>query len=245
MRLKCLSCEALARAVYLCSARTPHIVDVELFRLGWHKDPDDLRRRLQHSIDAVQDEDYDAIVMGYGLCGRATAGLVARNIPLVIPRAHDCITLFLGGRGRYKTEFEDNPGTYWYVRDYLERAVSDTLLSLGAETSADAEGLYDQYVEKYGRDNADYLMEVMGAWRENYKRAAYIDMALGDSTETEKQALDEAERRGWTFDKLAGDFILIKRLLLGDWEDDFLIVQPGESVAMSYDWGVMNCISSP
>jgi hypothetical protein len=188
MRLKCLSCEALARLVYLCAAHSTHIVDVELFRLGWHKDPDDLRQRLQSSIDVAQGEDYDAIVMGYGLCGRSTAGLAARDIPLVIPRAHDCITLFLGGRDRYKNEFEDNPGTYWYVRDYLERASDSTSLSIGAEMGGDAEALYLEYVEKYGEDNAKYLMEVLGAWREHYNRAAYIDMALVDSRVTEDQA---------------------------------------------------------
>ncbi len=242
MRLKCLSCEALARVVYLCAARSPHIVDVELFKLGWHKDPDDLRRRLQTRIDEVQDDGYDALVMGYGLCGKSTAGLTA-SIPMVIPRAHDCITLFLGGRDRYKTEFEDNPGTYWYVRDYLERSTGDTALTLGADSGADAEALYATYVEKYGQDNADYLMEVMGAWREHYKRAAYIDMAVVESTGTEAQALDEAQRRGWTFDKLEGNLILIKRLLDGDWDEDFLIVPPGQSVAMSYDRDVIACFS--
>jgi hypothetical protein len=216
-------------------------VDVELFRLGWHRDPDDLRQRLQRSIDAIQDEDYDAIVMGYGLCGRSTAGLTARDIPMVIPRAHDCITLFLGGRERYKNEFEDSPGTYWYVRDYLERADGSTSLSIGAEMGGDADALYDEYVEKYGEDNALYLMEVMGAWREHYNRAAYIDMAVVNSDETEYKAQEEAQSRGWTFEKLAGDLILIKRLLDGDWDENFLIVSPGASVAMTYDRSVMGC----
>jgi hypothetical protein len=242
MRFRCLSCEALARVVYLCAAHSPHIIDVELFRLGWHRDPDDLRLRLQQSIDAVQGESYDAILMGYGLCGRSTAGLIARDIPLVIPRAHDCITLFLGGRDRYKVEFEDNPGTYWYVRDYLERSDGQSSLSLGAEMGSNADALYDEYVAKYGRDNADYLMEVMGAWREHYNRAAYIDMTVADSTQTEILAQEEAQKRGWSFAKLAGNLILIKRLLDGDWEQDFLIVQPGSSVTMSYDWDVMGCV---
>jgi len=29
--------------------------------------------------------------------------------------------------------------------------------------------------------------------------------------------------------------VLIKRLLDGDWDDDFLVLQPGERIAMSYD----------
>jgi hypothetical protein len=245
MRLKCLSCEALARIVYLCAAHSPHIVDVELFRLGWHRDPDDLRQRLQRSIDAVDNEGYDAIVMGYGLCGLSTAGLQSKSIPLVIPRAHDCITLFLGGRERYQREFEDNPGTYWYVRDYLERADGTTALSLGAEMGGEADAAYAEYVEKYGEDNAKYLMEVMGAWREHYNRAAYIDMRVVDSTTAENQAIAESQRRGWDFEKIVGDLILMKRLLDGDWDDDFLIASPGSMVAMSYDWGVMDCMKAP
>lgn len=242
MRIKCLSCEALARIVYYCAAKSPHIIDVELFKLGWHNDPDDLRSKLQHSIDSAKSSDYHAIVLGYGLCGRATAGLIARDIPLIIPRAHDCITLFLGGRNRYQHEFESNPGTYWYVRDYLERAEAGTPLSIGADTGADAEALYQEYVAKYGKDNAEYLMEVMGAWREHYNRAAYIDMDVVDSTTAETQAVVEAQRRGWTFDRLAGDLILIRRLLDADWDEDFLVVEPGHEVAMSYDWGVMACL---
>ncbi len=140
-------------------------MDVELFRLGWHSNPPDLRSRLQSAIDIASDDaerHYDAIVLAYGLCGRATDGLIARRVPLVIPRAHDCITLFLGGRTLYQQQFSDHPGTYWYVRDYVERKTGSTALSLGADGYDDVAALYDEYVIKYGKDNADYLMEVMG-----------------------------------------------------------------------------------
>ncbi len=45
-------------------------------------------------------------------CGGATSGVVARDVPVVLARAHDCITIFLGGRARYEREFETTPGTY-------------------------------------------------------------------------------------------------------------------------------------
>jgi hypothetical protein len=35
--------------------------------------------------------------------------------------------------------------------------------------------------------------------------------------------------------------VLIRRLVEGDWENDFLIVQPGEQVKMTYDEGVIGC----
>jgi Protein of unknown function (DUF1638) len=242
MRLLCIGCEVLARPLYLCAAHSPHIVDIRLFQRGLHNDPADLYARLQTEIDGVDGARYDAIAMAYGLCGNATAGLVARGIPLVIPRAHDCITLFLGSRERYQDQFESFPGTYWYALDYVERDDGASgSLALGSGSETDMNAVYDEYVRKYGQDNADYLMEVMGAWQQHYQRAALIDMGVGDITAVEGRAQADAARRGWTFDRVGGDVILIHRLLTGDWGDDFLIVRPGEQIAMTYDGGVICC----
>lgn len=237
MKLLCLGCEALARLVYLNAAYSPHIVDVEIFRLGLHNTPDSLRETLQSRIDAAQGKGYDAILLAYGLCGKSTHGLVSRDTRMVIPRAHDCITLFLGSRSRYAEEFTRTPGTYWYALDYLQRNEdAGTSLSLGASDLAlSAEKNYQEYVKKYGKDNADYLMSVMGAWQQHYQRAAYIDMGVGDGSEIEERAKKDAERRGWTFERMQGDFILIKRLIFGDWDGDFLTVMPGQRIAQRMD----------
>jgi len=242
MRLICLACEVLARPLYLCAARSPHIVDIELLRRGLHDKPADLRARLQARIDALSagPYPYDAIVMGYGLCGQATAGLTARAIPVVIPRAHDCITLFLGSRQRYREQFERCPGTYWYAQDYIERDDGQAgTLALGSGPSSDLQKTYEEYVQKYGQDNADYLMEVLGAWQKYYQRAVYIEMGVADGRAVEEKARSDAARRGWAFEKMAGDLILIRRLLEGDWDTDFMVLQPGARLEMSYDEGII------
>ena len=241
MRIKCIACDVLARPVYLAAANSPHTVDVVLQRFGLHVTPHQLRDVLQEQINAADEAGlYDAVVLAYGLCGKATHGLRAGSIPLVIPRAHDCITLFLGGRVRYEREFAECPGTYWYVQDYIERSdTEDVPLSIGAYTAADAVALYAEYVEKYGKDNAAYLMEVMHAWQAHYERAAYIDLEIGSGDEVMVRASDDAQGRGWRFERLAGDMVLIRRLLTGDWEADFLVLQPGELVEMSGDEGII------
>jgi hypothetical protein len=242
VRLLCLSCEVLARPLYLCAARSPHIVDIELFAKGLHNEPADLRARLQARIDAVSGAPYDAIVMGYGLCGQATAGLTARGLPIVIPRAHDCITLFLGSRESYEYQFTNFSGTYWYAHDYIERSDgSGGALSLGSGSTTGLDKTYEEYVAKFGKENADYLMEVLGGWQKHYKRAAYIDIGVADGSAVEAKAQAEAERRGWTFDRVAGDLVLIRRLIDGDWEGDFLVLKPGEHVTMTYDEDVIGC----
>jgi hypothetical protein len=229
--------------LYQSAAQSPHTIDIEMIRYGQHQQSANLRATLQRSIDASAGQGYQAVVLAYGLCGKSTDGLTARDIPLVIPRAHDCITLFLGSRARYNQEFAQTPGTYWYVQDYLERDDgSGTSLAIGANTSTDAEALRASYVEKYGEDNADYLMEVMGAWQAHYQRAGFIDLGLADSSKIESQAKDDAAKRGWTFERLPGNLDLIRRLLNGDWDQDYLVLQPGQSIAMSFDDSILTCL---
>ncbi|HLE51797.1 MAG TPA: DUF1638 domain-containing protein [Anaerolineales bacterium] len=251
MRLKCIGCEVLARAIYLCAAQSPHLVDVVLLERGLHNTPAKLRTQLQDQIDASAAQGYDAVVLAYGLCGQATAGLISRGVPLAIPRAHDCITLFLGSRQRYQEQFQASPGTYWYTQDYIERRSDQgSTLALGLGSDTDLQTVYAEYVEKYGRENADYLMEVMGAWQRHYQRAVYIDLGVGDGTAVEAYAQGEADRRGWTFERMAGDLVLIRRLLYGDWGDDsgstsgsdFLILKPGQSVKTAYDDRIIDCV---
>ena len=242
MKLKCLACDVLARPLYLSAAHSPHIVDIELFPRGLHNTPAILRGRLQERIDAAAGQGYDAVVMAYGLCGQATAGLVARERPVVVPRAHDCITLFLGGRERYDAQFEQQPGTYWYALDYMERDDgTGGSMGLGAGAGTEGQAVYEQYVEKYGQDNADYLMEVMGAWQAHYKRAAFVDMGVGDGSKVERMAQEDAARRGWIFEKVAGNMVLVRQLLFGDWRDDFLVLEPGQQLSMTYDDSIIGC----
>ena len=139
-----------------------------------------------------------------------------------------------GDRKRYTREFETCPGTYWYVQDFIERGDDDDLvLSIGAQTAGDSDQVYADYVAKYGKDNADYLMDAMVAWQAHYERAVYIDLGLGDGRAAAERAQSDAEHRGWRYEQMAGDLVLVRRLLAGDWDADFLVLQPGDVVEMA------------
>jgi hypothetical protein len=220
------------------------VVDIRLFERGLHNEPKTLQQRLQEAIDDAP-ANAEAVVLGYGLCGGATAGIVARGVPVVLPRAHDCITLFLGARERYLEEHE-RVATYWYVADQLERTGDYRAgvggLAIGSDTDEQVAAVRAEYVAKYGEDNADYLMEVLGGWRVNYGRAAFVSMGVADEAVPEAMARAEAERRGWVFERLEGSMVLLRRLIDGDWDQDMLVLQPGERLAMSYDDDVVKAV---
>jgi hypothetical protein len=246
MKLKCISCDAIARAIYHCSAVSPHLVDIELVKLGLHVRPDDLREHLQDRINRVAEQPYDAILLGYGLCGQATRGLTAAKIPLVIPKAHDCITLYLGSRDRYLMQHGKCPGTIWYTKDYIERSrnAKDTIY-LGMEIETVPSTLYERYVRKYGKKKADYLMQIMHDWQKHYQRLVFIDQGMMDTAAEEIRAKADAKTRGWRFEKLTGDLDLIRRLVFAKWDDDFLVVKPGNQIAMAFGGEVMRSEAIP
>src|SRR3989304_10110883 len=112
MRLKLIACEILYREFCTAIARSPNQIDVEFLPTGLHDmGQAKMFARLKEAIDAVDESQYEAIVLGYALCNNGILGLMAKKIPLVVARAHDCITLFLGSKERYMDYFRKNPGT--------------------------------------------------------------------------------------------------------------------------------------
>ncbi len=245
MRFQLITCDMLMVPVEHLAASSPHEVIVSDLSAALHVDPLPLRDRIQVEVDRVEADDPDAaaILLGYGLCGGAVAGLVARTRPLVLPRAHDCATIFLGSRERYEAEHAASPGTYWFTEDNVKRGNALTGWQLGDSTRSDGvNATYQMYIEKYGQENADYLMEAMGEWQSHYERGAFLETGLATDDEAKQQARQETELRGWRFESVLSDLSLIDRLLGGEWDEDFLVVQPGEKLVMSYDDDVMKAV---
>lgn len=240
MRFHVISCEIFFREMCALLSETPHRCDVEFLPKGLHDlGTEKMQPRLQERIDAVPKDSVDAILLGYGLCNNGIAGLRARHCPLVVPRAHDCITLFMGDRKRYREYFDAHPGTYYRTTGWFER--EDTS-DAGDITVSQRLGLFLQFDElaaKYGEDNARYIMETMGDSTPHYDRITFISLGLPSEGPFRQRALEEAQERGWTFEEVQGSLDLARKLVFGEWDDNFLIVQPGETLCPSYDEGVI------
>jgi len=236
-----IACEVLCREVCYAVLNTKNIVHPVFMPKGLHDNPEKMRLELQEEIDRISFSSsvrYQAIVLVYGLCSNGTMGVSARNIPIIIPKAHDCITLFLGSKERYNREFSRNPGTYYFTTGWVERGDESV-----DRTSASGYGLgksYEEYVEKYGEENAKYLFELERSWLTRYNRAVYIDMKLPIPFTYEEDVKREAERRNWSYSKIDGDMRLVLSAVNGSWNpEDFLIVPPGHSIQPSYDREVL------
>ena len=240
MRLKLIACEVVYREICLCVSESKNIVDVSFITQGLHDlGQEGMALRLQKEIDSVDETKYDAILLGYGLCNNGIAGIKANKVKIVVPRAHDCITLFFGSKERYEEYFANNPGTYFETTGWIER---DSVNMENVSESVNRQlghATYEEYARKYGEENAKYLTETLGDWTKNYRKYAYIDMDKRFPG-YEEEVRKKAKEKGWEYEKLEGNMRLLRKLVDGEWDkEDFLVLMPGQKIYATYDKSII------
>lgn len=234
-RLKLIACEIMFREICYCAARCRNIVDITFMPKGLHDIGETkMNAKLQAEIDQTDPERYEAILLGYGLCNNGVRGLHA-PLPLVITRAHDCITLLLGSREKYREYFDHNPGTFFQSTGWVERNTDPNDQAESVTSQLGMSRTYQEYLEKYGEENARFLFETLGDWLKNYQKVAYIDTGIGAFPACREAARQQAAENGWAYEELAGDTRLICKLLNGDWDpEEFLVVPPQQKILPVY-----------
>jgi hypothetical protein len=237
-RIALLACAVFEREVALHGAGASHIAETRFFEVGLHDRPDKLRETLQAELDGLDArEDIDAVVMAYGLCGCGTSGLRAKRHRFVIPRAHDCITVFMGSKEKYAEQQRACPTCYYYTPGWnRERRVPgpERLESLRADLS-----------KQFDEDNVDFLIETeQEAWAAHDK-VLYVDLGTDEAEKEAEYSSNCAKWLGWKFERMHGDPTLLRDLLWGNWDAErFQIIEPGSKLGNSGDEAVMRAESA-
>ncbi len=234
-----LTAEVAAEIPYLDS-----LVDLKFVPAGFHEQPEVLKKIIQQQIDEIEEwnelkaksptsnKTYDAILLGLGLCDNATAGLHSQAIPMVIPRAHDCITLLLGSKESYREYFNKIPENYWYSSGWIKR-----MLQPGPERTAELQRIYH---ERYGEENSHYLLQSEADWQRKYQQATFIDWELPDNQKCREYTKECAAYLNWSYHEVKGNKRLLRDFLNGNWDEDrFLVIQPGEEIAPSFEESIV------
>ena len=238
------------REISLLSAKSENFVDTTYLQQGLHRTPDILRKALQEEIDRLESGDdiyschmytkdsrenkeYDAVLLGYGLCSNSICGVSSKKYKLVIPRAHDCITFFIGCKKEYKQYFDSHSGgIFWYTPGWI-----DCCQMPGEET---LECKRKRYTAEYDDEMAEYVIEQEYAWMKQYKRFTYVDWEELHMPNHIQYTKDCAKFLDVGFDLIKGSPTLLQDFIEGNWrEEDFLVLEPGQTACPSYEDSVI------
>jgi hypothetical protein len=207
VRLKAIMCEVMRDEWMTVN---PGIETVFLEQ-GLHRNPEDLHKTVQKTIDEIKDS--DAILLGYGLCSNALLGIKAERQTLIVPLVEDCIGLFLGSMAAYQAQFSSEPATYYFTKGWVV-------------AKKDPYQEYQRCCENWGEEDAKWVAREM---MKNYRRTAYIDTGCYDIAEYYQYMCQFAEFFGLAVDKITGSMNYFQEFALGDWKR-CLVVAPGEEI---------------
>lgn len=235
MRLKAIICQVFTREIEHVIARSKHTVDLEIIPMGLHSHGAKMHTALQERIDAADDAGYDAILLGYALCGRGTEGLQAGKTPLVLARAHDCVGVLMGGHRVFNAYFEEHPGTYYRTPGWVEfqDAPSEEMEPAFARPKQllGERSTLLELVAKYGEEDGKFLFDQFNAFRKRYTGLTYISLPVASDESSRSRARAEARKEGWKFEELRGTLSILEKLVNGEWTGgDVLLVPPGTAI---------------
>lgn len=224
----------------LAAATSKHTIDFEFTPVQAHMVANDLRKMIQSAIDSAEDAGgYDAIILGFGLCGNSTEGLTSKKLRLVIPRAHDCCAIFLGSVGKYIEQFKDRPSQGWGCHGYIDRdmdQLKDTEFSKSLGLDVDFQTL----VTKFGKENAKMLWESLHPFMPGQKHVyikvePFENLGFMERFMEKKRAEDDEIGAERGFEILDGSMSFMSKLVNGDWDEEFLIIEPGQTIEPKYN----------
>lgn len=205
-----VACEVMREELLRVRARAP--ARFTFLPMSLHVSPARLHAAL---AEALRDPgDAARIVLGFGLCGYATAGLVSPRAPLLVPRVHDCIALLTGGRGLVDGVSPEK-GTFYLSGGWME----------GERTLA-AE--HRRATARFGEARARRILKTM---LDPYRRFTFVRTDHPRRSEREEDAARLSGLVGLPMATLDGDPSRLERLVNGPWkEPEFVRVAPGEPV---------------
>lgn len=236
MRLAIISCAVFTRVLSDAVARTENSCRIFYLDAELHLTPSKMRSEIQRTIDLIEKkntgpwngDEFKAIVLLCGLCSGGSAGIYARSIPVVIPRADDCMAIFLGSQKRYMKIFREYKGrAYWMNSAWID------------EGTIPDENFMARYrkrlLQKYDADTVDYILETEFKVLKEYSQLVYVHES-GESPQNICIAKTLASYRGWEFQVVAGDRTLIEDLIAGRWDTkDCIVVPPNHKAVQSND----------
>ncbi|KUO53553.1 MAG: hypothetical protein APF76_12150 [Desulfitibacter sp. BRH_c19] len=210
-----IACETIQDEVMKAIFETGTKFPVIWIESGLHNYPEILRDKLQDQINKIAN--VDEIYLAFGYCGNSLLGVHSEKAKLIIPKVDDCISLLLGSC-KIREDLAQEAGTYFLTRGWIEH-----------ENNIIKE--YNRCIEKYGKEKATKVIKMM---LEHYKCLVLIDTGAYLTKDYLHYSHSFASSFGLEHKIVHGSISFLKRLFTGPWDENFIILQPGEVINIEY-----------
>lgn len=213
MKRLLISCGMLADELKKACEGKQNLPEIIELPRGMHENPGNLKEKLQMLINGHQN--VDEVVLTYGLCGNSTLGLKSENTRLILPRFDDCISQLLykeaeGRNCRSKVE----TGHLYLTGGWIKDKKSVT-------------GQCSEIMEMYGEDGYSIIEQIYGG----YHTVSVIETGAYHIEEVDEKAEKIKEYLKVKTEHVSGSYDILEKIISGDYDDNFIILNPGEAVA--------------
>lgn len=179
--------------------------DITYLEIQQHNHPKKLSENMQKEIDNTKTA--SKILLLYGLCGNALLDIQCHNIPVIVLRVHDCLSVLLGSKKRYEQLFKERLSSAWSCL---------ALEQNGASWINDK--TYQSWCQKYDEETALYLQACL-----MQECNIYITMHLPEESryETKKEVIE-------------GNLCFLKDILALT-SNQLVILKPGQRIVNSIE----------
>lgn len=218
MNIKVIACEVMQEEIQGLEPVANR--DFEYVSMDFHLYPQKLKIELQRIIEESQG--YEKIILAFGLCGGAASGLTSKMSELIIPRVHDCISIFLSSNKCSACNFEKEMGTFYLSNGWM--ITEKTIIS-------DYQRIYIRFGEKKARRMLERMYD-------GYKKVLFIETTAEPQEEVIQQSQEIAELFGAEYVTVKGDTSFIQKIIEGPWDNENFITVPPLGRITEEDFGI-------
>ena len=174
-----------------------------------HRQPEKMRARIMQEISCLP-PDYGTILVAMAYCGGSWRDIISDR-RVVIPRMDDCITILL-------TVTDD-----WVSN---RKKTGCMYLTDNRNDGMTIPEMYRNYTSLYGERRGKRVFQMMF---DSYTSIGIIDSDVYDSYNQEMAdyAKLSAELINGSVDHVPGSNMVLEKLVSGNWDEQFLILEPG------------------
>lgn len=211
-----LACRTIRDELEKAAAETHCSLPFIWVESGLHLVPESLRRRLQEELDRI--DGVDRVLLAFGFCGNAIAGLRSHAYEVIFPKVDDCITLLLGSKENREQCFRQG-GCYFLTKGWLE-----------GEANIWTE--YQSVLARFGPERTERIYRRMLA---HYRILGLIDTGAYNVSGLLPQVQQIAATLKLEARVLPGTIDYLKDFLSGPWNGaDYVTIPPFTTIELSH-----------